>query len=243
MAGQIDRQLADLEEQDAQRRKLLANISHDVRTPLTHLQGYLETLLIRGEALAPDERSEYLQIAARRAEQLGRLVSDLFELGKLSAPAETLDKEAFSIAELVQDVAQGFKLVAAGRDIVLDVQTGEAPALVDANLNTIERVLQNLIENAFRHARSGDHIAVTAAERQGVVSISVKDSGPGIAAHELPRIFDRFYHREPGAGSGDTGSGLGLAIAKRGLELHGSELRCESEVGVGTTFSFELDLS
>ena len=240
MAEQISRHLGELEKQDEERRALLANISHDVRTPLTHLQGYLETLLMRGESLSAEERREYLQIATQRSEQLGRLVADLFELAKLDAPAEHLDKEPVPIAELVQDVAQEFRLAAAGRDIVLDAHVGETPLLVNGNLGVIERVLQNLIENALRHTRSGDRITVAVACEGDTVRVSVGDSGPGIPPDDLPHIFDRFYHRSPRRGRNTESSGLGLAIAKRGLELHGSDLVCESEVDVGTTFRFEL---
>lgn len=240
MERQIGRQVGELEQQDQKRRDFLANISHDIRTPLTHLQGYLETLLMRGESLSGDERRDYLQIAAQRSEQLGRLVADLFDLAKFDTLTEPVDKEPFAIAELVQDVAQEFRLAAGERNIVLDRQLPDTQLIVHGNLSLIERVLQNLIDNAIRYARSGDRVSVTVGSRGDAVRVTVSDTGPGIPPDRLPHIFDRFYHRTPHSTPAGEGSGLGLAIAKRALELHDSELVCRSEVGVGTTFHFEL---
>ncbi len=240
MSQRISRQLEQLEQLDQERRTLLANISHDVRTPLTHLQGYLETALLKGNSLSEDERREYLQIAVQRSEQLGRLIADLLDLAKLEAPGMRVEKEEFSIAELVQDVAQAFELAARKRGVQLDVRIAAARARVNGNLGTLERTLQNLIENAVRYTRPGDRIEVIVAGGRDLVEVAIRDNGPGIPPDQLEHVFDRFY-RGGGRRSGpEEGSGLGLSIARRALQIHGADLACESKVGEGTTFRFSL---
>jgi hypothetical protein len=240
MAGRIRSQIDELEHTDRLRRELVANISHDVRTPLTHLQGYLETLLMKEESLSIEERREYLEIAAQQSEQLGRMVADLFELAKLDTLSEPLEMETFAAAELVQDVAQEFRLAAEGRGITMHIEIERDVGLVNGNLGVLERVLQNLLANALQYTTVGDQISVSVRSLGERLRIEVADSGSGIPEEELPYIFDRF-HRCTSRGAGvPDGSGLGLAIAKRALELHDSDLHCESSVGVGTTFRFEL---
>ena len=240
MSTRITQQLRELEQQDRLRRDMLANISHDVRTPLTHLQGYLETLLIKEDSLTAEERREYLQIATQQSEQLSALVSDLFELAKLDSISEPLEKEPFSIAELVQDVAQEFRLAAREKGVELDAEIQGAPVQVSGNIAAIARVLQNLLENALRHSAPGDRIRISVERHGDAVRVSVSDTGPGIPPEERERIFDRFYTRATHLAPSTEGSGLGLSIAKRALELHDSDLTCESEQGSGTTFLFEL---
>jgi signal transduction histidine kinase len=240
MSHRISRQVAELEARDEERRDLLANISHDVRTPLTHLQGYLETLLLKGDGLSGEERGEYLQIAVQRSEQLGRLVADLLDLAKLDAPKRLEEQEEFSIAELVQDVVQQFELAAEEDGIELAVRIDAERARIRGNLGTIERALQNLIENAVRYSRRGDRVEVCVGRAAAGVEIAVRDTGPGIPPDELEHIFDRFYRCRGRGGGSQEGSGLGLSIARRALELHGADLLCESRVGEGTTFRFSL---
>jgi signal transduction histidine kinase len=240
MSRRISRQLGELEAQDQERRDLLANISHDVRTPLTHLQGYLETMQMKGEALAQEERREYLQIAVQRSEQLGRLVADLLDLAKLEAPTGLLEREEFSVAELVQDVVQQFQLAARECGLELGVSIDAADTQIRGNLGSMERALQNLIENAVRYTRPGDRVDVIVEQDDEMIEIAIRDTGPGIPPDELEHVFDRFYRcRARGSGS-QEGSGLGLSIAQRALALHGANLVCESRVGQGTTFRFAL---
>lgn len=240
MAGRIRSQLDELETTDRLRREFVANISHDVRTPLTHLQGYLETLMMKEDALSAEERREYLEIAINQSEQLGRMIADLFELAKLDALAEPLELETFAAAELVQDIAQEFRLAADERGISLQVEIQRETGLVKGNLGVIERVLQNLLTNALQYSRAGDAITVSVRPRGEKLRMEVADTGSGIPEDELPHIFDRFHRcSSRGAGAPD-GSGLGLSIAKRALELHGSDLVCESSLGVGTRFRFDL---
>lgn len=248
LTERIDHQIELLRENDRLRRELVANVSHDLRTPITHLQGYLETLQLKEDVLAPEERREYLEIATQQAERLGRLVGDLFELAKLEARQSPLEIETFSMAELIQDVVQKFRIPAERADVQIDGDLATSPALVSADLDLVERVLDNLIDNALRHTPRGGtitvgvHACATALEPDGRprITVEVRDTGPGIPAADLPHIFDRFYRGARRPGTRDAGTGLGLAIARRALELHGTDLTCESVPGEGATFRFEL---
>gem|GEM_PF-16677 len=247
MAERIEQQIEQLRENDQLRRELVANVSHDLRTPITHLQGYLETLQLKEETLDAEERREYLEIATHQAERLGRLVGDLFELAKLDARQAPLDIEVFSMAELVQDVVQKFKVPAMRRGVRIEPELAASPGMVSADLDLIERVLDNLIDNAVRHTPSGGRVTVVVRELTvngaAKIAIEVRDTGPGIESADLPFIFDRFYRASRAGGERSdqaAGTGLGLAIAKRALELHASDLACDSVAGHGATFRFDL---
>jgi signal transduction histidine kinase len=244
MAARIEDQIRQLEDQDRLRREMVANVSHDLRTPLTHLQGYLETLMLKEDTIKPDERREYLEIALENAKRLGRLVSDLFELAKLDALHEPMERERFPLGELVQDVAQKYRLPARDRGVALNAQLAGELKWVQADVGLIERALENVLDNALRYTPEGGRIDITIEDIEERLRIEVQDTGAGIAADELPLIFDRF-HRAATSGEGDEarGAGLGLAIAKRAIELHGGVLSCESSIGEGTTFRFELPAS
>ena len=239
MAERIAEQVEELKEVDRLRRELVANVSHDLRTPLATLQGYLETLLLKDESLPDSERRNYLEIASAQSERLGKLVAELFELTQLDAQETPLDCERFSVAELAQDLAQKFRLAAAEKQVELVAELPQNLPIVHADLRLIERTLENLIENALRHTEAGGQVQVSLTEKAGRVRVSVADTGCGIPAEDLPRIFDRFY-RGKATTSRRDGAGLGLAIARRVLELHGSQIAVESTVDTGTRFSFEL---
>lgn len=237
MSERIIDQIRALQQSDASRREMVANVSHDLRTPLASLQGYLETLLIKDEALDAEERRQYLELAGRHATRLGRLVGELFELATLDARDAAVQVEAFPMAELVQDVVQKFRLEAEGKGVDLRSEIpGESP-LVNGDIALIERVLENLIENAIRHTEAGGSIRVKLVPAEAGTVTLVSDTGCGIAASELPRVFDRFHR---GDRTDPDGAGLGLAIARRIVQLHGGDIRVRSAAGHGTTFAFQL---
>jgi len=234
-------QLGRLRQTDLLRRELVANVSHDLRTPLASLQGYLETVLMKEDSLDPAKRREYLEIAARQATRLSRLVEELFELAKLDAHETRPEPEDFPIGELLQDVAQKFSLEAAEKHVRVETELGSTGTFVRADIGLIERVLQNLLENALRYTDDGGRIRMRARLAQGNdsrVAVAVEDTGSGITPDALPNIFDRHYQDRVRDRSGRAG--LGLAIAKRIVELHGGEIAAESDPAHGTTFQFEL---
>ena len=230
-----------LQEENAYlRRELVANVSHDLRTPLTALKGYLEELLKEDRTLTPDKRRAYLEIAARQSDRLSTLISELFELAKLDFKGYQINLEPVHLGELAQDVLQKFQLSAEKRGIALQVVLDPDVGLVRGDIGLIERALQNLLDNALKHTRPGGRISLTVLSRDGQVMVRVSDTGSGIAPQDLPHIFERFYQADAPKAIGSHGAGLGLAIVKRILDLHHSKINVESAIMVGTTFSFAL---
>ena len=241
MAARIEEQIVELEDQDRLRREMVANVSHDLRTPLTHLHGYLETLMLKEDSLEPEQRREYLEIALVHAKRLGRLVSDLFELAKLDALNEPLERERMPVGELVQDVAQKYRLPAEDRGVKLSAKLEGELLWISADVGLIGRALENVLDNALRYTPEGGAIDIRLEPLGDRLCIEVRDTGSGIAAEEVPLVFDRFQRASSSGATDDSrGAGLGLAIAKRAVELHGGYIQCESQVGEGTTFRFDL---
>ena len=240
MEARIDSQLGEIRQATAMRKELLANISHDLRTPLTNMLGYIETLLIKQQTLAPVEQTNYLNITQNHGVRLKQLVDDLFELTKLDDEALQTEMEPFSIAELIQDVLQDFQWQADKNGVQLTFNGTKAAAQVIADIGLIQRVLENLLDNAIRHTAKGGEVKVEWERQQESVVVRVKDSGEGIESKDIPHIFERFYHVRD-AGQGELKStGLGLAIVKRILDLHDSPITVLSQRHRGTQFEFQL---
>ncbi len=236
MAQHIHCQMQRLQETDSLRRELVANVSHDLRTPLASLSGYIETLLLKADDLSESDRQTYLKIAYENSRRLSRLVEELFELAKLDANEIQPQRELFSLAELTYDVSHKFHLRAVEQEIQLDIKADETIPYVNADVGMIERVLDNLIDNSFKHTPKGGRIELSLSSDGETVQVAVSDTGYGMNKEDLPHIFKRFYKK---SGSQD-GLGLGLAIAARIIELHGSKLSVDSVLHQGTTFQFSL---
>ena len=240
MSARIEDQIAQLQRADATRRELIANVSHDLRTPLATLQGYIETLLLKEDSLGPEERRSYLQTAIKHCERLSKLVSELLELAKLDSSDIRVEREPFNLSELAHDVVQKFQLKAAEKQIALSTKIEEDPPFVNADIGLIERVLENLIENAIQNTPRGGTISLVLTPQNEDVTIQVNDTGCGIPPEELAHIFDRFYQLDKSRKSGQNHSGLGLAITQKILKLHDRSIKVASALGSGTTFSFQL---
>ena len=240
MADRIVEQMSRIQETDRQRRELVANISHDLRTPLAALQGYLETVQIKAEELPAAERRQYLDGALRSAQRMNRLVQDLFQLARLDAGEIRLQLESFSLAELAHDVLTEFQFQARRKGVALHARIPEGLPAVNADIALIQRVLGNLVDNAIRYTPSGGQVVLALRERASAVEVRVIDTGPGIPAADLPHVFERFYRVEKSRSLDAGGSGLGLAIAKRILDLHRSPIAVRSQPRVGTVFYFQL---
>lgn len=242
MADTIQQQVSSLKENDRLRRELVSNISHDLRTPLTTMQGYIETLIIKDETLDLQTRQQYLEIARKHAIHLGKLIQDLFELATLDSSRVTPAFEQFSMTELVHDVVQDFELQARHSEVSLRIEPPGQAVAVYADISLIQRVLENLVGNALKYTPQGGKVSISVQRSNTGVDVSVTDDGPGISAADLPYIFDRFYKADQASGDVAGSMGLGLAIAKRILELHGSDIVVISEEQRGTEFKFELPL-
>ncbi len=241
MSQRIDDQIGELEQADSLRRELITNISHDLRTPLASLQGAIETLQIKDQSLSPDDKRRYLETAHKHCQRLGRLITDLFDLATLESQDRELRFEPFSLAELVQDVAQKFRPMAAGKGLSLKLDMPLNTSKVSGDIGLIERVLTNLADNAIKYTPMGGTVEMRVVRQGARIIASVADTGQGIPSGELARVFDRSYRVEKDRGDGSEGAGLGLAIAQRILKLHGGHLEVESTRGAGNTFSFCLD--
>lgn len=239
MANRLVAQLDELEKTDQLRRELVANISHDLRTPLTSLRGYLETLALKQSSLTDADRHRYLEGAIRQADRLNRLVSDLFELARLESGTQEMEIEALALAELAHDAVQQFRLQARERGVELLVQVPDGPAMVEGDMGLLARVLDNLIDNGLQHTPAGGRVSLGLRETRQWVSVEVVDTGCGISPDDLPYVFDRFFRDQERDLTGDH-AGLGLAITKRIVELHGGTIDVESQLDRGTKFSVTL---
>jgi signal transduction histidine kinase len=243
MSARLASQVQRLKQTDVLRRELVANVSHDLKTPLATLQGYVDTLLLKEGVLDREERRNYLEIAARSCRRLSKLVSDLIELAKLDAQAVVPQIETFSAAELLQDIAQKFLLNARQRRVELAAVVPDRAPYVCADIGLIERVLENLLGNALAHTDSDGRVVLALEDHGDCVVLRVTDTGCGIAPEELSNVFERFYRVDGPRWERGGNAGLGLAISKGILELHGSDLQVESRVGEGTSFSCRLPVA
>lgn len=244
MAAQIEQQFDQLKDADNSRRELIANVSHDLRTPLASTQGYLETLLIKDKQLTQKERLHYLKTAISSTGRLGLLIGDLFELSKLEAFNVAPKFETFSLAELVYDTLQELELELKEKGIHYQVTTPNHNLNVHADIGLIQRVFENLIRNAIAYTPQDGNI-VFQLEPQTTfttkaIKISISDNGAGISQDDLPHIFERFYTNPDKSREAHNSTGLGLAIVKRILELHNSPIKVRSTLNQGTCFEFSL---
>jgi signal transduction histidine kinase len=238
MADRIEAQWRALKQQDQERREMVANISHDLRTPLTSLHGYLETLSLKADKLSAEERQRYLAIALAQSAKVGGLAQSLFELARLEHGMVQAMPEDFSIVDLTQDVLEKFALPAEAKHLQLCAGVPPSLPAVSADLGMIERVLTNLLDNAIRHTPAGGVIEVDLASQNGSVAITVSDTGPGIP----PALRESLFQRPFPSGGAHRGGGLGLLIVQRMLQLNGSQVRLV-EGQVGTTLTFILPVA
>jgi len=243
MAAKIAAQFAQIESVDLNRREAVLNASHDLRTPLAALQGYLQTLQIKADVLSAEQRASYITIAQRHAVRMGVLIEQMFELAKLDAPETTAKCEAFSLAELAGDIVQKYRLRASEQGIVLTAAVDAGAPPMWADIGMIERLIENLVDNAIKFTPSGGSVRVEVRTDADAIELTVTDTGSGIADDDLPHIFERFERgraatlQKVRGDVGLAGSGLGLAIVRRIVDLHAAALHVVSRVGEGTRFS------
>ena len=240
MAGTIVSTLEQIKRMDALRRELVANVSHDLRTPLANVQGYLETVLMKEVELTTEDRRRFLDIIYHNVTALGRLIDELFELSKLEARQVEPQWEPFSLAELAQDTVLDFQAQAEKNEVQLSTLLPQDLPFVRGDIAMVERALAKLIENALQYTPAAGRITIELTPQGDEVRVAVADTGRGIAARDLPHIFDRFYRAGKNRAVHGGGTGLGLAIAWKIVQAHGGELSVQSQEDVGSTFSFAL---
>lgn len=240
MADVIVRNFEKITTADRFRQELIANVSHDLRTPLSIMQGYVETLMMKKDRLALSDRDKYLTIIHEGTRKLSGLVEQLFQYAKLEANVITPAKEWFSLGDLASDILMAYQLQANSRAINLVLEAPQKLPAVFADIALTERVFQNLLENAFKFTLDGGTIAVALSPGNTGVRVKVSDTGIGIAQEELAHIFDR--HKQSQASGTSKGMGIGLAIVKKILDLHQAAIEVTSAQGIGTSFQFELPI-
>ncbi|AWX45208.1 Histidine kinase [Flagellimonas maritima] len=238
MADTILSDIEKIKSVEQLRQELIANISHDLRTPLSVIQGYIETLHMKDAELSSEERNEYLKIISRSSERLSKLISQLFEYSKLEANQIQPEKEPFLISELANDIHRNYSILAEQKHIDLKLSMQEDVPLVFADISLVERAIQNLMDNALKFTPEGGEVIVKIATVDNRVEITIKDSGPGIQLENHALVFERY--RQTKVGQEKEGTGLGLAIVKKIMEIHNSSIKVFSKPNEGTSFSFSL---
>jgi two-component system, OmpR family, sensor kinase len=243
MTSHIHQQWSALKQQDSLRREMVANISHDLRTPLASIQGYLETLSIKYNDLSDENRLKYLNTTVKQTKGLQKLIDGLFELAKLDARERQPEMENFPLMELAYDVTAKFEIKATEKNIKLSIQSETDNPIVYADLGLIERVLDNLINNAIYYSKEDSDITIKiAAPKDGSLTVKVIDTGQGIPLDQQALVFERF-HQAHTPERKDGHAGLGLCIVKKIIELHKQNIWVESKPEHGAQFNFTLAIA
>jgi len=241
MVKQINQQFSMLQKNDVQRRELLADISHDLRTPLSSLQGYIETLALKSNKASEEQRQNFVETALKNAQQLKALIDQIFELAHLEGGQVSLNLETFNLAELLYDVTAKFSLQTIAKNIQISIVPECSYTQIHSDIGKLERVLSNLLENAIRHTSEKGMITLTITEHNNnQCQLSITDTGTGIKEEELLYIFDTRYRASNAIQDKEKHTGLGLAITKKLLELLKTDIKVTSTLGEGTCFSFNL---
>lgn len=239
MADTLQKNIEDLKGVDRLRKELISNVSHDLRTPIASIQGYAETLEMKLDTLDLTTQKDYLGTIVKNTKRLNDLVQGLFELSKLESGQMDIYPTPFSIAELVHDVASKYRLISQKKGISINTILERNSPQVLADISLIDRVLQNLIDNAIKFCDEGDFINIELdINDPDSVKVRIADSGQGISKEHIGKIFSRQFMDRTERNAG--GSGLGLSIVKRIVNLHGGEISVESQLNVGTVFTFSL---
>ena len=240
MADKIVENIEQLKSIDKLKQELIANVSHDLRTPLAIMRGYIETLLMKKNELSVTETDKYLNTILSSSSKLSTLVGQLFEYSKLEANQIEIQKEPFFISELVNDMMAKYQILAAEKNIRLEMDIPEDLPLVFADIALVERAIQNLIDNALKFTPTGGTVKIRLNALDNDVEVSIADNGPGIPLKEQSYIFERYRKADNNAVSSNKGAGLGLAIVKKILEFHNSTIQVKSQPDQGAMFWFSL---
>jgi two-component system, OmpR family, phosphate regulon sensor histidine kinase PhoR len=235
-------EITDLRRLERVRQDFVANVSHEFRTPLTAIQGFAETLLA-GALDDPANRRRFVEIIREHSMRLARLTEDLLKLARIEAGQLKLDFRPVSVTQLIESCVETAQLKAVPRQLGLHVNLPDRLPPARGDANTLQEVLQNLLDNALQYTPAGGQIEVSAACSDGHVVVTVSDTGIGIPQVEQERIFERFYRVDAARSRAAGGTGLGLSIARHIMEAHGGRLWVESAVGEGSRFHFSIPVT
>ena len=237
------RELEDLRKLEQFRKEFLGNLSHELKTPLFNIQGYVHTLL-EGAMDDPKVSKQFLERTSKSIERLSNLVDDLDAISRLERGEESIHTESFDIHQLVRDVFDSMELKAERKKFSLFIKKGsDKPFFVNADKEKIRQVITNLIDNAIKYGNEEGQATASFYDMDENILIEITDNGIGISEEHLPRLFERFYRVDKHRSREQGGTGLGLAIVKHIIEAHQQTINVRSTVGVGTTFAFTLQKS
>jgi len=239
LAVAFNRMSGELSNLERLRRDLVANVSHELKTPISALRAHLENLQDGVEEADP----ETLQVMLAQSERLARLVEQLLELSRLESGDVPLRRERVPLRPLVSQVLSEIEVTRPGREVALEEHVPDDLPPVFADPERVHQVLFNLLDNALRFTPAGGRVTVSASPHDGSVDVAVTDTGPGISPEHLPRLFERFYRIDTSRSRNEGGTGIGLAIARSVVEAHGGRIWAESEPGRGAVFTFELPVA
>lgn len=239
-AADQEKQMASLRDQERYRREFLANIGHELKTPIFSIQGYLHTLL---DGAMEDEKVniKFIQKAAKNADRLQALVEDLMAISKIEKGEVLINPTRFDICKLCKEIWERLELLKDKKSVQLKIKEGcDKPFFVNADKEEISKVLENLFSNSIKYGRDEGTTTISFYNMGNNTLIEVTDDGEGIDEKDIPRLFERFYRAEKSRSREMGGTGLGLSIAKHIIESHNQTMHVRSTVGVGTTFGFTL---
>ena len=237
----LDYMASQLNESDKFQQKFLSNISHDFRSPLTSIKGYLEA--IQDGTIPPEMLDKYIGIMLFETERLTKLTSNILTLNELDPKSVRLDISTFDLNSIIRHTVETFEGTCKKKGIKFNITYANSVQNVKADKGRIQQVIYNLIDNAIKFSKENSYIYITVREKGEKAQISIKDTGCGIAKEDIDKIWDRFYKSDSSRGRDKKGSGLGLSITKEVIQAHGENIDVVSTVGVGTEFIFTLELA
>jgi len=240
LASTLNSATEKLSKVDELRKDLIANMSHDIKTPLTMIKAYAEMIQdISGDN--PVKRNEHLDVILKEVDYLDHLVTDMSELSKMQSGNFEIKLSQFDLVEEIEDIVFLMQGLCEENSIQMSVSAPEV-VLVSADRVKIKQVIYNFVSNAIKHSGSGTSVQIEVTDRDGIVKVMVKDNGPGISEVDLPYIWDRYYKIDKGFRRSSKSTGLGLAISKAILDTHGANYGVLSNEGKGSCFWFELEV-
>jgi signal transduction histidine kinase len=241
LSASLDYMANELNTLEEDQRKFISNVSHDFRSPLTSIKGYVEAML--DGTIPPEMQGKYLNIILFETERLNKLTQDLLELNKYGSHGIRLDITDFDINYTIRMTVQTFEGTCKQKHISFDLILTDEKLFVSGDMSKIQQVLYNLIDNAIKFSHSDSTITIETTEKNDKVFISVKDAGIGIPKDSINKIWDRFYKTDLSRGKDKKGTGLGLSIVKEIITAHNENISCISTEGVGTKFVFSLPVA
>ncbi|GKX32112.1 two-component sensor histidine kinase [Vallitalea longa] len=241
LATNLNFMAAELGKLEEMRRSFIANISHDFRSPLTSIKGFVQAIL--DGTIPPENQEKYLNIVLDETNRLTKLTNEILLLTKLENNGIQLDYSVFDIHLIIREVLIKFERKISEKKIHITLLIDEKQIMVTADKDKIQRVIYNLIDNAVKFCSKGDRITIETTKYKDKVNISVKDNGPGIKENEIKYIFNRFHKTDRSRGEDKKGTGLGLSIVKEIMTAHGETINVNSKLNVGTEFVFTLALA